>query len=387
MPAQGVEMIDVEPRRVVVVGAGVIGLACAWRIAQRLPAAVTVVDPRPGSGASAVAAGMLAPVTEAHPTENALLSLALVAAERYPAFVADLTAASGEDPGYLTTGTLAVAFDADDRAELDALAARLAGLGLAAEPLGARECRRLEPGLAPEIRGGLRVDGDRSVDNRRLVHALAAAAGRAGVRQRSARAERVLDAGGRVTGVALHGGGAEPADAVVLAAGCWSGALHPSLDGLVRPVKGEILRLRPGRGAVPVRRTVRATVQGQPVYLVPRSSGELVVGATQQEAGFDATVTAGGVHTLLRDARAVVPGIDEYELAEAAAGLRPGSPDNAPLIGAIGPAGLLAATGHHRNGMLLAGVTADAVAALLAEGRLPAFAAAADPARFVRAAS
>jgi glycine oxidase len=383
MPAQGVEMIDVEARRVVVIGAGVIGLACAWRIARRLPAEVTLIDPDPGSGASAVAAGMLAPLTEAHPTEGPLLRLSLTAAERYPEFVADVIADSHADPGYATAGTLAIAFDADDRAALDVLAGHLHERGLPAEPLTGREARRLEPGLAPAVRGGLRLDGDRSVDNRRLVAALAAAAANAGVRMLNSTADRILG-DDRVTGV--QAGGEEiPADVVIVAAGCWSGALHPSLAGLVRPVRGEILRLRARASSVRLGRTVRATVQGNPVYLVPRADGELVVGATMQEAGFDATVTAGGAYTLLRDARAVLPGLDEYELVEARAGLRPGSPDNAPLVGAVGPAGLVAATGHHRNGILLAGVTADAVTALLADGQLPEYARAADPARLTAA--
>jgi glycine oxidase len=158
--------------------------------------------------------------------------------------------------------------------------------------------------------------------------------------------------------------------------------LHPALRGLVRPVKGEVLRLRPRPGVVPPSRSLRAVVQGYVVYLVPRESGELVVGATMQEAGFDTTVTAGGVYALLRDARAVLPSVDEYELAEAIAGLRPGSRDNTPIIGPIGPAGLIAATGHHRNGILLAGITADAVTDLLRDGKLPEYAWAADPARF-----
>src|SRR5215207_4737236 len=386
MPAQGVEMIDVQPRRVVIVGAGVIGLACAWRLARRLPAEVTVVDREPGSGASAVAAGMLAPLTEAHPTEDPLLRLSLTAAQRYPAFIEDLTTETGTDPGYATHGTLAIAFDADDRAELEVLAGHLSASGLPAEPLSARDCRRLEPGLATGVRGGLRIDGDRSIDNRRLIRTLRAAAERAGVRFVAAEAHGVLDDGGRVTGVRVAGGSL-PAEVMVVAAGCWSGGLHPSLSGLVRPVRGEILRLRTRRSAVPLTRTVRATVQGHRVYLVPRADGELVVGATQQEAGFDTTVTAGGVYALLRDARAVVPSIDEYELVEAQAGLRPGSRDNAPLIGPLGPEGLVAATGHHRNGILLAGVTADAVTDLIADGELPRYAAAADPVRFGAAVS
>jgi glycine oxidase len=152
----------------------------------------------------------------------------------------------------------------------------------------------------------------------------------------------------------------------------------------VRPVKGEILRLATRPGAFPPpRRTVRALVDGRPIYLVPRDDGGLVLGATQTEVGFDTTVTVGGVRDLLRDAERILPGIAEYALVESAAGLRPGSPDNLPLVGALGPEGLLVATGHHRNGMLLAPVTADAVAALLRGDPVPAPVRAADPARLV----
>ncbi|MDQ1652731.1 MAG: glycine oxidase [Cryptosporangiaceae bacterium] len=375
-------MIDVATRRIAVVGGGVIGLACAWRIAQRVPCEVTLIDPDPGAGASAVGAGMLAPLTEAHPTEPDLLELALDSAARFPAFAADLAAASGLDPGYETAGTLAVALTADDRAALGVLAGHLAAAGRDTELLGSRALRNLEPALAPGVRGGLRVDGDHSVDNRALLRSLRRAADRAGVRFVADQALAITDSGDRVTGVRLVGGAHQRADVVVAAAGCWSAGLHPAAAGLIRPVKGEIIRLRARAGVVRPQRTLRATVDGRSVYLVPRSSGELVVGATQYEAGFDTSVSAGAVHALLSDARAVLPGIDEYELTEARAGLRPGSRDNAPLIGPIGPAGLVAATGHHRNGILLAPVTADAITDFLIDGHLPWFAEAAAAARF-----
>jgi glycine oxidase len=176
------------------------------------------------------------------------------------------------------------------------------------------------------------------------------------------------------------------ASTVLVCAGAHSGALHPALHGLVRPIKGEILRLAMRPGALPPpRRTVRALVDGRPVYLVPRDDGGLVLGATQTEVGFDTTVTVGGVRDLLRDAERILPGIAEYALVETAAGLRPGSPDNRPLIGALGPDGLLVATGHHRNGMLLAPVTADAVAALLRGDPVPEPVRAADPSRLMSA--
>jgi glycine oxidase len=179
-------------------------------------------------------------------------------------------------------------------------------------------------------------------------------------------------------------GGQHPAHRVLVAAGAHSAGLHPALHGLIRPVKGEILRLAHRAGAFPPpSRTVRALVDGRPVYAVPRDGGGLVIGATQTETGFDTEVTVGGVRDLLRDAERVLPGIAEYTLLESAAGLRPGSPDNRPLIGEIGPEGLLVATGHHRNGMLLAPITADAVLALLSGQPAPDAARAADPRRFV----
>lgn len=372
--------------RVVVVGAGVIGLSCGWRLAEA-GLDVTVVDPAPGSGASSVAAGMLAPMTEAHPTEAALLRLSLASTLRYPRFVADLEDLTGLDVGYRTSGTLVTALDAADEAQLAVLAGHLERLGLCAEPLTGRACRKAEPALSADIRAGLLVPEDHSVDNRALLRALLGAVDRSGARLMTARVA-AIDCGdehvsGAVRAVALDSGESLSADVVVVAAGCRSADLHPSLRGLVRPVKGEVLRLRRTPGALPLDRTVRAQVAGRSVYLVPRDNGELVVGATQLEAGFDTTVSAGAVHALLRDARRVVPGVDEYTLTESAAGLRPGSPDNAPLLGAIGPDGLLVATGHHRDGILLAPITADTIVALATLGNTPGAASDVSPRRFV----
>jgi glycine oxidase len=280
-----------------------------------------------------------------------------------------------------------VATGTGDRAELDELARFLSGLGRQVQRLTGRELRRLEPALGPEVRGGLDVPGDLAVDNRALLSALLAAVEGAGVRLLARRVDEVVDDGTRVRGVRVDGE-LLAADRVLVCAGAHSAGLHPALAGLVRPVKGEILRLAQRSGALPPpSRTVRAVVDGRPVYAVPRDGGGLVIGATQAETGFDTDVTVGGVRDLLRDAERVLPGIAEYALVETAAGLRPGSPDNRPLIGPLGPDGLLVATGHHRNGMLLAPLTADAALALLRGDPVPAAAAAADPARFVSTSS
>ena len=363
-----------------VIGAGVIGLSCAWRAAED-GRRVTVLDPAPASGASWVAGGMLAPVTEAWPGEEELLELGVGAVHRWPEFAAELEAAAGRPAGLRTDGTVVAATGSGDRAELDSLAGFLARLGREVERLSGRELRRLEPALGPDVRGGLSVPDDLAVDNRVLLAALRAAAERAGVEFVPRAARAVLDDGGRVVGVRTDEGDLA-AGAVLVAAGADSAGLHPVLDGLVRPVKGEILRVAHRAGAFPPpRRTVRALVDGRPVYVVPRDDGGLVIGATQAELGFDRQVTVGGVRDLLRDAERILPGIAEYALLESAAGLRPGSPDNLPLVGASGPEGLLVATGHHRNGMLLAPVTADAVAALLRGDPVPDAVRAADPAR------
>ncbi|MER6029090.1 glycine oxidase ThiO [Streptomyces sp. NPDC001851] len=374
---------------VLVIGGGIIGLVTAWRAAQR-GLATAVVDPEPGGGAARVAAGMLAAVTELHYGEERLLALNLESARRYPDFAAELTELTGHDLGYRRCGTLQVALDADDRAHLRELHALQRRCGLESEWLSGRECRRLEPMLAPGVRGGLRVDGDHQIDPRRLAAALVTACERAGVVFHRTRAERLDVVRDRAAGVTTADGAALRAGQVVLAAGSMSGRLAGVPEALlppVRPVKGQVLRLTvPPRYAPFLSRTVRAVVRGGHVYLVPRENGELVVGATSEELGWDTTVTAGGVYELLRDAHELVPGITELPLTETRAGLRPGSPDNAPLLGPSGLDGLLLATGHYRNGVLLTPVTGDALAQLLTGGQLPEAARPFTPRRFGAAA-
>ncbi|AXE85303.1 glycine oxidase ThiO [Streptomyces sp. Go-475] len=370
---------------VLVIGGGIIGLVTAWRAAQR-GFATAVADPEPGGGAAQVAAGMLAAVTELHYGEQTLLGLNLASARRYPDFAAELTELTGHDLGYRRCGTLAVALDADDRAHLRELHALQEQSGLESQWLSGRECRRLEPMLAPGVRGGLRVDGDHQIDPRRLAAALVAACERAGVVFHHAWAERLTVAGDRATGVVTADGTELGAGHVVLAGGSLSGRLAGVPEEVlppVRPVKGQVVRLTmPERHGPFLSRTVRAVVRGSHVYLVPRESGELVIGATSEELGWDTTVTAGGVYELLRDAHELVPGITELPLTETRAGLRPGSPDNAPLLGPTGLEGLLLATGHYRNGVLLTPVTGDALAHALATGELPEEARPFTPKRF-----
>ncbi|MEU5151901.1 glycine oxidase ThiO [Streptomyces yangpuensis] len=371
---------------VLVIGGGIIGLVTAWRAAARGLSTV-LADPAPGGGAAQVAAGMLAPVTELHYGEEALLGLGLASAERYPQFAAELADTSGGmDIGYRACGTLAVALDADDRLHLRELHALQRRCGLDPEWLTGRECRRLEPMLAPGVRGGLRVDGDHQVDPRRLAAALLAACEGAGVAVHRAAAEQLLTTADRATGALLDDGTELRADQVVLAAGSLSGRLAgvpAEVLPPVRPVKGQVLRLAVPPAYAPfLSRTVRAVVRGSHVYLVPRENGELVIGATSEELGWDTTVTAGGVYELLRDAHELVPGITELPLTETRAGLRPGSPDNAPLLGPTDLPGLHLATGHYRNGVLLTPLTGEVMAELLVTGELPEIARPFAPRRF-----
>ncbi|MEU9748536.1 glycine oxidase ThiO [Streptomyces niveus] len=379
---------------VLVVGGGIIGLVTAWRAAQR-GLGVAVVDPEPGGGAALVAAGMLAAVSELDHGEQTLLGLNTASARLYPDFVAELESVTGRDTGYRACGTLAVALDSDDRAQLRELHALQRRSGLESEWLTGRECRRLEPMLAPGVRGGLRVDGDHQIDPRRLAAALVTACERAGVVFHRAWAERLRVVGDRAAGVTLAGGperGAElDAGQVVIAGGSLSGRLAGVPDDVVapvRPVKGQVLRLTVPRPYAPfLSRTLRAEVRGSHIYLVPRENGELVLGATSEELGWDTTVTAGGVYELLRDAHELLPGITELPLTETRAGLRPTSPDNAPLLGPTALPGLHLATGHHRNGVLLTPVTGQVMATVLTTGELPDDARPFAPGRFSPAAS
>lgn len=345
------------PVNVVVVGGGVIGLSVAWRLAHDHD--VTLVDPAPARGASWVAGGMLAPVTEAWPGEEDLLDLGSASLAAWPSFAAEL----GVD--LHPNGTIVAALDSADAAQLDVLADFLARRGRDVDRLTGRELRRVEPTLGLSVRSGLMVPGDRAVDNRELLRRLSSSAYEAGVGFIREPVRSVRSGTVELAGSVLR------CDLAVIAAGAWSGGLHPALASAVRPVKGEILRLRARPGALPPpAHTVRAVVESHPVYLVPRAGDELVVGATQYEAGFDDEVTAGGVRDLLLYAERVMPGIGEYGLTESAAGLRAGSRDNLPLIGWLEP-GVLVAAGHHRNGLLLAPITADAVRVMAAGGEEP----------------
>lgn len=330
---------------VIIVGGGIVGLSAAWRLLQD-GAEVVVLDPAPGTGASHAAAGMLAPIHEAYWGESHILELNLAASQAWPAF-ADSLGADAVD--YRRDGMLMAAYDADDKALLDNLGDLHEQEGLPVERLRSRECRAREPLLAPGVRGGVYSPLDHQVNPRRVVAELLNRVPTIPVSATEVSRNQVVASDGHtVTG-----------QQVVVAAGAWSGRL---LGVPIRPIKGQILRLSGPEGLLQL--PVRGVVRGSSVYAVPRSDGEIVVGATQEEQGFDTRVTAGGVYELLRDVLALLPGLSEIDLVETWAGLRPGAPDNAPIIG-TGRDGIVYATGHYRNGILTAPITATAVSALV----------------------
>ncbi|MCC8926519.1 glycine oxidase ThiO [Rhodococcus sp. I2R] len=342
-----------------VVGGGVIGLAVAVR-AAREGWSVRLYDPALGSGASWVAGGMLAPLSEAWPGEHRLLTLGAHSLERWPEFGRSL----GTNV-FTASGSLTVALDAADAADLRTVAEFLGQQGFSVEMLSRAQIRELEPSLAQNIRLAIHAPTELAVDNRALVTALREAAS-----QVEFFAEEVTDL------EAIN------ADQIVVAAGANTASLLAGMP--VRAVKGEILRLRRRPSAPPPpTRTVRGSVHGRPIYLVPRGDG-LVVGATQHETGRDTQVTVAGVRDLIADAERLMPSIGEYELHECSAGLRPVSPDGLPVIGRISDR-VIVASGHGRNGILLTPITADSVSALLAGDVLPE-AKAADPSRFEKVA-
>jgi glycine oxidase len=351
--------------KVAIIGAGVIGLGIAWRLAAR-GASVTVFDKgAAGAGASHAAAGMLAACSEAEPGEEALVALGRESQARWPAFAAELEQTSGIDVELRREGTLVVALTADDQARLDHQLVFQQKLGLPLQWISAAETRRREPHLAGKLAGAVLSPEDTQVDNRKLAAALRVAALAAGASVNEHRpVETISSHAGRVDGIVLADGTEIAADVVVLAAGAWSrsiAGLAPELRPPVRPIKGQMLALRMD----PAAPLISHVVWAPGAYLVPRRDGRLLVGATVEEKGYDTSLTAGGMLTLLEAAWRVVPAVEELAIDEMWVGHRPGSRDDAPILGAGPLQGLIYATGHHRNGILLTPITADTIARLV----------------------
>ncbi|AYY15156.1 glycine oxidase ThiO [Actinobacteria bacterium YIM 96077] len=384
---------------VLVVGCGIVGASIAWNLARR-GIAVRCFDPSPGNGATYAAAGMLAAVNEGTFGEHELARLNVRSAALWPDFARELAAETSHAVGLRETGTLTVAFDADDHKQLRRLLDLRQQWGLDAREIDVPEAREMEPSLGPRISGAMWAPGDHLADPRSVHRALISAIERRGVEIVHRRAQTLLQrAGGDtdtdpVIGVVDDTGERHHARLVVLAAGWESAGLVSRAIGTsghvphgarvpTRPVKGQVVRLdATHEPTFLLRRVVRGIVQDRQVYLVPKDDGEIVAGATSEEQPDDRKVTAGGIFAVLRDARALVPGIDELPVTDVTARARPGSPDNMPLIGPTSVPGLVVATGHFRNGVLLAPLTASAITEYCVDGALPDAVAAAIPTRF-----
>jgi len=378
MPAEGLHEMPsaspiaarTAPPAVAIIGGGVIGLSIGWRLRQA-GCPVTIYERgAAGKGASWAAAGMLAAGIEAEPTEEKLFELGRYSQALWPGFAAELEAATGLGVGYDPTGTLVCAFTRDQAAKLQRGIEFQSRLGGVFDWLTGRAARELEPGLAPNLVAAVLSRHDHQVDNRLLGAALEAAFRRSGGRLLTG-TEAALDIeAGRVRGI-IAGEMRHDADIVVLAAGPWSrlvAGLPPGAAPPVRPLKGQMLAL----AMPPAAPLIRHVVWGANCYLVPRADGRLLVGATTEERGFDTAMTAGGVLGLLDDAWRTLPGIEELAIQEMWTGFRPGSPDDMPILGPSAIDGLVFATGHHRNGILLTPATAQLVADYVLSGQVDA---------------
>jgi glycine oxidase len=357
----------------VIIGGGICGLGIGWRLAAAGRPVTVLERDRAGMAATWAAAGMLAPQAEAEHGEEALLPLAMESCARWRGFADELQAASGIDVDYRPEGTLVVAVDRDEREHLEHRFDYFRTLGLDMAWLSGYEVRQREPYLARSINAAIYSASDHQVDNRSVAEALKKAFVDAGGTLREGVAvDEVLLSGNRVTGVRA---GEEDiaAEAVVVAAGAWSRNIPgiPEIARpLVRPLKGQMMALRMDTAAPILNHVVWGpglSIVPQ-VYLAPKSDGRLIIGATVEEMGFDTGLTAGGMFELLRQAYDTLPGVYELPVLETWAGLRPASRDDAPILGPSAVDGLVMATGHHRNGILLAPVTADYVADYLLTG-------------------
>ncbi|RYZ01132.1 MAG: glycine oxidase ThiO [Myxococcales bacterium] len=355
------------PEPVVIVGGGVMGCAAAYELSRAGKPVIVLERSVPGAEASSAAAGILGAQVEAH-HPGPLTELGLASAKLYPALIADLQKDSGVSVGYRRCGVLKVAYAAPGLKELVRERAWQKRQKLAMEQLSPAALRKREPGLSPELAGGLWFEGDATLEPRSLLSALRVAAEKGGVQFRSgAFVERVEEAGGRAVGVRLSDGSVVRGSHVVLAAGSWTSLVsRPASEASrVVPARGQIVELR---SSVP---PLSAIVFGPDCYLVPRADGRVLVGSTLEFVGYKREVTAGAVSRLLNAALRLVPALEQAELSSTWSSFRPYTADELPLLGPSQTPGLIFMSGHYRNGILLAPISARIVAACVTGQKPP----------------
>ncbi len=360
---------DAQSIDVAVIGGGVIGLSCAFELARQGKSVTVIEREQTGFGASTVAAGMLAPSSEVEITPRSLVELQLDSLRRYPRFIAEVEAASGLSCGYRDEGTLWVSRHRDDELELDHLCAIQLERGMSARRLSGRELRQIEPYVSPRAVGGLLVETDHQVDTRKLVRALHGACEAVGVEVRIHTGATTVERSGGRLDLALQdplGESTLQAAQVLLAAGVWleQGLVTPLPRVGMRPVKGQIVHLK----GQPL---VDHVLRNSDIYIIPRADGELLLGATEEEQGFDLNPTAGGTLDLLRYAFEILPGIYDLNVTELDVGLRPTFSDHMPVIGPTDTEGVFIAAGHYRHGIMLAASTAYWITEMMLSAQVP----------------
>jgi glycine oxidase len=373
----------VETFDVAIVGGGIIGASIAFELAAEKLRVIVLDRQEPGREASWAAAGMLSPAPDS-PRDIPLVPLGRESSLIYPEYIAAVEEASGKHTSYTREGTVEIFLTADGEGERDLSVAEHRRLGLAAEPISLDRARELEKSIGPAARAAAWLPREGTVEPRLLIDAVLDAAHRQGADLRSnCSVTGLLREGNRCVGV-VAGGSKIVSRHVVLAAGCFSGTLASERDSLVcyaptRPVRGQMIALR--AGSFYLRRVLRSA-KG---YLVPRADGRIIVGSTSEEAGFANGVTLEGLRQVRNAAIEMCPAVAEAEVIETWSGLRPGTPDDLPILGPSGVDGLLIATGHYRNGILLAPITARLIREWIVDGRTHFSADAYSPMRFARA--
>ncbi len=358
--------------KVGIIGAGIIGLSIGWYLSKEGIDVTIFEKNEAGKGATWASAGMLAARSEIEPGEEYLLQLLIDSKNLWPSFAEELIQESKIDIGYRKEGTILIALDYDDASKLKSHYNYLKKIGIDVEILSSEKILEIEPFLNPNLIMGLYSKEDHQVDNRLVTLALKEAFIKSGgILKERTEVKKVVITNDEIEGI-IAKDEFYKFDFVILSAGAWS----PLIEGIpkhvippVRPVKGQALSIQMD----PSNPIIKHVIWGPEAYLVPKNDGRLVVGATVEEVGFDNNITVSAVYSLLKACWEMVPSISEFPIKEIWSGFRPGSRDDAPILGPTRIKGLIMATGHHRNGILLAPITAKGITEFIVKGVLPSY--------------